>query len=463
MTESPQATPNRPLSVAPVGPWTKGLALDGPSSLRDVAAPHPTVTADTFSWPLLTLDDAALEHNLATMAGVCRAAGVQHAPHVKTTMSPQLFARQLAHGAWGATVANPAQLRTVVGWGARRVFLANELVDPREAAWLRRRLETEVESGAGAGAGAGAGEQPLEVWTYVDSTVGLRTLADAFADADPQVRGLLGVLVELGVAAGRTGVRTPEQALALARGVDAAGLRLVGVAGYEGSAAGGTTPEDLARVAAFCRALREVAGLLAAERLVGRDGAPVVVSAGGSSFLDVVLAELPGDLTRPDGAQVPVDVVVRSGAYVTHDHGFCERMDPWRRIPGGQPLRAAAVVWAQVLSAPEPGLVILGAGRRDLAYDLDLPVALSVRRADAQGRLSPPVPLDGTTVTALNDQHLFLAMPAVGTTADAQPGLAPGDVVGLGISHPCTLFDKWRVASVVDADDHVVELVTTDF
>lgn len=449
MTESPHATP--------VGPRTKGLALPGPSTLEEVTAAHPTTTADTFSWPLLTLDDDAVEHNLATMAGICRAAGVQHAPHVKTTMSPQLYARQVAHGAWGATVANPAQLRTVVDWGARRVFLANELVDPREAAALRRLLE----AGSGAVAGDGLTDgQPLEVWLYVDSAVGVQRLAEAFADADPQVRARLGVLVEVGVAGGRTGARGPAQALAVARAVDAAGLRLVGAAGYEGSAAGGTSPDELARVAAFCRSLRDVAGMLVSERLLGRDGTPVVVSAGGSSFLDVVVAELPGDLPGPDGAAVPVDVVVRSGAYVTHDHGFCERMDPWRRIPGAAPMRAAAVVWAQVLSTPEPGLVILGAGRRDLAYDLDLPVALSVRRADARGTLAPPVPLDGATVTALNDQHLFLTVePAAG----GAPVLAPGDVVGLGVSHPCTLFDKWRVAAVVDADGHVVELVTTDF
>lgn len=456
MTESPQATP--------VGPRTKGLALHGPSTLEMVAAAHPTTTADTFSWPLLTLDDAALEHNLSTMAQICRTAGVQHAPHVKTTMSPQLYARQVAHGAWGATVANPAQLRTVVDWGARRVFLANELVDPRETAALRRLLDAGTGDGSGADgltpAARETEQRPLEVWLYVDSAVGVQRLEEAFADAAPQVRARLGVLVEVGVAGGRTGVRGPAQALAVARAVDAAGLRLVGVAGYEGSAAGGTSPDDLARVAAFCRSLRYVAGMLVSEGLLGRDGAPVVVSAGGSSFLDVVVAELPGDLTGPDGAAVPVDVVVRSGAYVTHDHGFCERMDPWRRIPGASPMQAAAVVWAQVLSTPEPGLVILGAGRRDLAYDLDLPVALSVRRADARGALAPPVPLDDATVTALNDQHLFLTVePAAGSAC----ALAPGDVVGLGISHPCTLFDKWRVAAVVDADDHVVELVTTDF
>lgn len=200
MTESPHATP--------VGPRTKGLALPGPSTLEEVTAAHPTTTADTFSWPLLTLDDDAVEHNLATMAGICRAAGVQHAPHVKTTMSPQLYARQVAHGAWGATVANPAQLRTVVDWGARRVFLANELVDPREAAALRRLLE----AGSGAGAGDGLTDgQPLEVWLYVDSAVGVQRLAEAFADADPQVRARLGVLVEVGVAGGRTGARGPAQ------------------------------------------------------------------------------------------------------------------------------------------------------------------------------------------------------------------------------------------------------------
>lgn len=186
MTESPRATP--------VGPRTKGLALQGPSSLEQVAAAHPTITADTFSWPLLTLDDAALEHNLSTMAEICRAAGVQHAPHVKTTMSPQLYARQVAHGAWGATVANPAQLRTVVDWGARRVFLANELVDPRETAALRHLLDAGAGAGPGVDAGTGVADgltdgQALEVWLYVDSAVGVQRLEAAFADAETRNRG----------------------------------------------------------------------------------------------------------------------------------------------------------------------------------------------------------------------------------------------------------------------------------
>lgn len=461
-----------------LGPRTKGLALTGSATTDTLVSSRPHITDSQFSWPLLTLDEDALDHNLTLMARLCAEAGVEHAPHVKTAMSAQLFARQRVHGAWGATVANATQLRTVRDWGTERVFLANELYDPREIAWIRdeltRAVAAEASSAAEVGSEAGA-EVPVnaapvaEIWLYVDSAAGLDLLARGFAGAPAEVRARLGVLVELGVAGGRTGVRGVAAAIDLARAVASSGLRLLGVAGYEGSAASGTDAADLAQVAAYCRDLRSVAAGVCAAGLIPA-GRPVVVSAGGSSFLDVVLAELPGavvagstdDVAPTDAAVVagptswPVRVVVRSGAYITHDHGFCARMDPWTRIPGAEPMRAAATVWGQVLSVPEPGLVICGVGRRDVSYDIDLPVALTVRRALDDGTPGPVADLAGAQVTALNDQHLYLSV-----TAEA--GLSPGDVVGFGISHPCTLFDKWRVAAVVDATGQVVEIVTTDF
>lgn len=436
--------------TAALGPRTKGLRLTSPVPAdalttdpgdgTDPGQVSDDITGPLFSWPLLTLDERAVEHNIALMARLCADAGVGHAPHVKTALSAQLFARQQAQGVWGATVANAAQLRTVRDWGTERVFLANELYDPREIAWIH----TELEQSAGA-----------VIWLYVDSHAGIRLLTHAFAGASAQVVARLGVLVELGVDGGRTGVRGVRAAVELARAVVEAGLTLVGVAGYEGSAASGTTPEDLATVAAYCQDLRTVAAQVCAAGLVPA-GRPVVVSAGGSSYLDVVLAELPGDVSISPTASWPVHVVVRSGAYVTHDHGFCARMDPWTRTPGAEPMRAAATVWGQVLSTPEPGLVICGVGRRDVSYDIDLPVALTVRRALPDGTPGPVAALSGAQVTALNDQHLYLRV-----TADAR--LTPGDVVGFGISHPCTLFDKWRVAAMVDDAGRVVEIITTDF
>jgi D-serine dehydratase len=56
----------------------------------------------------------------------------------------------------------------------------------------------------------------------------------------------------------------------------------------------------------------------------------------------------------------------------------------------------------------------------------------------------------------LADQHCFLTVPA-------STDLAPGDLVCLGVSHPCTTFDKWRVIPVVDDDYRVVDAIHTFF
>ena len=402
----------------------------------------------TFTWPLLTLDEAALDHNIATVARVLAENGVEHAPHVKTHMSREIWERQVAAGAWGATVATPAQLRTALGWGVpgagRRVFLANELVDPRDIAWLRAALT----DGA---ADRAAGRAADEVWVYVDSARGVDLLAAGFSGAAPADAARLGVLVELGVPGGRTGVRTVADAVALAGEVRAAGLRLVGVAGYEGPVAGGTSDEELAAVGRWCDELREtgagIAGLV--------DG-PVVLSAGGSAFADVVTRRLAAPVQDAAGETVPTRAVVRSGAYVTHDHGHYRRADPWTRL-GAPALRPAIRVWASVLSAPEPGLVICGMGRRDVSFDIDLPTPLVVRRVDAAGRLGERRELTDVLVTALNDQHAYLTVGAA-----SEGALRPGDVVEFGISHPCTTFDKYRTALVTRGDE-VAEQVALDF
>jgi D-serine deaminase-like pyridoxal phosphate-dependent protein len=414
-----------------VGPTTKGFRLDAETPLAKLVG-RP-LSDDVFSWPLLTLDDAALEHNIEVAARVCAQRDVEHWPHVKTHMSRELWARQEAAGAAGATVATPVQLRTVHEWGARRALLANELLDVRDALWLRSALE-----------GAGGLE---EVWLEVDSSRGVEVLARAFEGASPDVVARLGVLVELGAPGARTGARTPSEVRELAAAVRNAGLQLLGVMGYEGAVAGTVDDAGRARAAAWCGEMRSAVAALAADGLV--EGTPVV-SAGGSAFLDVVLDELTPPL--PDG--VRPRVVVRSGAYVTHDQGHYERADPWARIEGAEPLRAAITVWGQVLSVPEPGLALLGVGRRDVSFDIDLPIPLWVRPVSEDGRAGAVRWLTGVRVTELNDQHAFVSLG--GAT------LEPGDVVGLGISHPCTTLDKWRVAAVTRGDD-VVDLYTFDF
>ena len=102
-------------------------------------------------------------------------------------------------------------------------------------------------------------------------------------------------------------------------------------------------------------------------------------------------------------------------------------------MAGAPVFRPALELWAQVVSRPEPELALLSAGRRDVGFDAGLPVPLRARRRDgAAARLAD------AEVTGLNDQHAYLRL-------DPGTALAPGDVVCLGISHPCTTLDKWRL------------------
>ncbi len=437
----------RALRDRPVEPTEKGfglLAAAGPDrtaasvTAASMAAARPALHAAGFSYPLLTLRETALAGNIEAMAAYCDRAGVALAPHGKTAMSPELAARQLARGAWGITVATIGQLRTYRAFGFPRLLLANELVDEAGIAWLAAEL---------------AADPGFAAYCYVDSPDGVAIL-DRVLTRRPAGRRLP-VLVEIGHARGRTGCRTDAQALAVAKAAAATGtLRVAGVAGYEaglgpGNEQGigaGCEAEALELIASFCRRLRGLAEALAAGR--GHDGdgdgEELIVTAGGSAYFDVVT----GALTA--GATAGRTVILRSGAYLTHDHGYYGTVSPAARAAAGAPaLRPALELWAQVLSRPEPGLALLGAGRRDAGFDQGLPVPLRVVRRGVPG------PLSGE-VTELNDQHAYLRL-------DERAALAPGDLVCLGISHPCTTLDKWRVIPVVSDDGRVTDTVHAFF
>jgi D-serine deaminase-like pyridoxal phosphate-dependent protein len=147
--------------------------------------------------------------------------------------------------------------------------------------------------------------------------------------------------------------------------------------------------------------------------------------------------------------------MIRSGAYIIHDDGFYRGISPFSR-DGGTPFAAGMHGWARVVSQPEPGLAILDAGKRDLPVDEGLPQPQLI--GPALG--GPMAEIAGARITAVNDQHSYMAFDAATTT------VRPGDVVRLGLSHPCTAFDKWTLIPVLadtDRDQTVVDLIHTFF
>jgi D-serine dehydratase len=194
----------------------------------------------------------------------------------------------------------------------------------------------------------------------------------------------------------------------------------------------------------------------AAQSCAAAQADPFILTAGGSEFFDIVTDRLRGaDIGRS------TQVILRSGCYLTQDHAHYARA--FERIAArglhtGRPhqatLRAALEVWGCVQSRPEPGRAYVTGGKRDLSFDMDLPTPVAWYRPGAHHKPQSLPP--GHHASAINDQHLHLAIPG-----DSPLGV--GDLVALGISHPCTTFDKWQLIYVVDDDYTVVDAIRTFF
>ena len=411
-----------------LGPEHKGFPQEAwGQTVRDFLASGPSL--DRMSTPLLTVEQAAMESNVSVMAEWARSSGVGLAPHGKTTMAPQIWSRQLDAGAWGITLATPWQVQLARSFGVGRIMLANAIVDPVALAWLAAELDA---------------DPSFEFFSWADSVQTVELMDSALAST-PNGRPV-NVLVELGGPHGRTGARTVESAVAVAEAIHrSARLTLAGVGGYEGALSHDREPAGLSALKTYLDRMRELHLQIAADGLYGADA---IVTAGGSAYQDVVAEHL-----APLAAESGTSVVVRSGAYVIHDDGFYAGISPL--IPGRveRPLRSAMHGWARTVSRPEPELALLDAGKRDLPFDEGMPVPQRVSGTRTLGK---------SEITALNDQHAFLRMP--GGTADDVP---VGTVVRLGLSHPCTAFDKWRLIPVIDdadaANPRIVELIHTFF
>lgn len=424
--------PVKDLADEPVDHRFKGLPPDAHAAgltVGELTAQRRDLHTGGFTTPVLTLDADALEHNLTALGTYAARHALAFAPHGKTCMAPQLFRRQLDHGAWGITAAVPHQARVYRAFGIQRIFLANELVDPAALRWVASEL---------------AADPGFRFVCYVDSVRGVHLMDRALRDAP----AVIDVVVELGAGEGaRTGARTDDDCRAVADAVaDAATLRLVGIAGYEAE----VPDADPDRVHAY---LRRLTGLAVEFDKAGRFAAypdleEIVVSAGGSAWFDAVadvFAELP-ELSRPTLK------LLRSGAYVSHDHGWYTRLTPFNRHPEEGGLRAAFRLWTQVVSRPSPTQAFVNAGKRDIAYDLGLPTAELVRDA----LTGDERPATGVRVVKLSDQHAWLE-------TDSADDVQVGDWVALGMSHPCTIFEKWPLIPVVESDGTVSDYVRTFF
>ncbi len=413
---------------------TKGLPVSSEQGFLDgLVTRGARVLDDQLPYPLATLRRSALMHNLRWQQDWATRKGVGLAPHGKTTLSPQLFDLQLQAGAWGMTVAHVTQLPLALAAGAQRCIIANQVLAEADLAGLLhlRLLYPQA-----------------RIWFLVESIAQLK-LIEAWHLRQPEAPAL-DVLLELGLPGYRTGCRDHAQAMELARSLAASSaVRLCGLECYEGGLAHADGPPDGQAISTLVRRVRETMLALDGEDLW--QDSTVLVTAGGSAIFDLVLPMLTGYRLRR-----PVQGVLRSGCYITHDHGnyagFLRRLEEREGLRSS--LQPALEVWALVQSVPEAGLALLSAGRRDVSFDQRMPMPVSW--APREARTAQPAPAHWQ-VKSLSDQHAHMRF----DPACENPQV--GDRVALGISHPCTTFDKWRWMALVEDDGRISGAIQTFF
>lgn len=385
--------------------------------------------AEDVGLPAAVLSESAIEKNARWMQGFSQQAGVKLAPHGKTTMAPSLFKQQLDAGAWAISLATVPQVISAYQHGVKRVIMANQLVGKYHCEQLVALLR----------------DTDFEFYCFVDSVDNLRWLGEFFQHHQVTLH----VLLEIGVQGGRCGWRDLKDVSAL---VDVttkySSISLAGLSFYEGVIHGENAEQ---KVVDFIAEIKLLCHVLVSQKAF--DTEQVLITGAGSAWYDVVAKELTTD-TSID--YVPV---IRPGCYLIHDTGIYQ--DAQQTVMSrsqlacdiGGDLISSLTIWAYVYSVPEPGLMIIGFGKRDAAFDAGLPTPELHFRP---GNESPSQAPKHWQSVKIMDQHLMVK-------THEEDDVKVGDIIVFSTSHPCLTMDKWRLINIANDNYMVHKQIETFF
>jgi 3-hydroxy-D-aspartate aldolase len=353
-------------------------------------APNATLMGEPdaparLATPCLLLEAEAFEHNLAAMMDLVRGYGRQLRPHVKAHKCTAIGRRQLEAGAVGLCCATVREAEVMAEAGLRELLVTSPVTAPGMIERLAR-----------------AHDRVGDLAVVVDSEAGLEALALGVSTERP-----LGVLVEIDVGQGRTGVTSPEDAVRLARRIEALPqLRYRGVQAYYGH-----LQHVLAYADRKAKATEQWTRLQLFLDALSTEGlAPEIVTGGGTGTYRLDLEDGPFTEIQP-------------GSYLFMDKQYgAVELEP----VGAAPFRTSLTVATRVISANQPDLVVLDAGFKAMATDAGPALVAGGASTDAAYQF-------------MGDEHGGLRF----GPGDARPAL--GDLVALIAPHcdPTVNLHDW--------------------
>ncbi|MBM3614109.1 MAG: DSD1 family PLP-dependent enzyme [Alphaproteobacteria bacterium] len=320
----------------------------------------PGMTEAEIQTPCLVLDLDALERNIAKMGAIAAQMGVRHRVHGKMHKSVDVaLLQERLGGACGVCCQKVSEAEVFARGGIKDVMVSNQVRDPMKI----DRLARIPKLGA-------------RVICCVDDLANVADLSAAALRHGTRIE----VLVEIDCGAGRCGVKTTPEVVAIAKAVDTApGLRFAGLQAYQGAMQHMDLHAD--RKAKIDIAVAQVADAVAGLKAVGL--ACDIVGGGGT-----------GSYYFEGNSGVYNEL--QCGSYVFMDADYGRILDKdGQRIDQGE-WENALFLLTSVMSHAKPDKAIVDAGLKAQSVDSGLPVVFGrtdvkyVKCSDEHGVIDDP-------------------------------------------------------------------------
>ena len=298
----------------------------------------PGMDEKDIQTPCLILDLDALERNIRKMGAYAKAHNMRHRAHGKMHKSVDVMKLQESLGAaTGVCCQKVSEAEVFVRAGIKDVLVSNQVRDPAKIDRLARLPKL--------------GSRIIVCVDDVENVADLSAAAQRHST-------ILECLVEIDCGAGRCGVKTTPEVVAIAMAVDAAlGLKFTGIQAYQGAMQHLDDYED--RKAKVDIAIAQVKGAATALDAAGLK--PTLVSGGGT-----------GSYYFEANSGVYNELQCGSYAFMDADYGRIRDKDG-KRIDHGE-WENALFILTSVMSHAKPHLAVVDAGLKAQSVDSGLPV-----------------------------------------------------------------------------------------
>ncbi len=337
----------------------KPVSFEGLEVGYDIPALPGMLEAD-IQTPCLVLDLDALDRNIVKMGKIARDMGMRHRIHGKMHKSVDVaLLQERLGGSCGVCCQKVSEAEVFVRGGIKDVLVSNQVRDPAKIDRLARLPK-----------------RGARVIVCVDQ---IENVADLSAAA--QRHGtVLECLVEIDCGAGRCGVKTTQDVVAIARAIDAAtGLKFSGIQAYQGAMQHMDKYAD--REAKIAIAVDQVRDAVQGLKAVGLD-CDIVGGAGTGSYYFEGRSGVYNEL--------------QCGSYAFMDADYGRILDKdGHRIDQGE-WENALFILTSVMSHAKADKAIVDAGLKAQSVDSGLPVVFGrtdvkyVKCSDEHGVVEDP-------------------------------------------------------------------------